>query len=223
MPKATPDQVIVHRLELQQTERDALEAALAGRFVTNAVSGIGDVLTGLGNMLKPFEGVLTAIGALWIADRTLDEIKEAWDTSIAMGQSWIANRYGGDYETIPAWLNSQYSMGGWDQIFERDYTTGNGAEVQSQIWRQGYYLADGNRWGWRGPEFRQISNTGTSDGSGVPLPQWLVDRFDIFIYTLRQSPRSSWENENPATLWEQFMPYSEYEQYVVNSVHPTGN
>ena len=76
MPKATPDQVIVHRLELQQTERDALEAALAGRFVTNAVSGLGDVLTGFGNLLKPFEGVLTAIGALWIADRTLDEIKE---------------------------------------------------------------------------------------------------------------------------------------------------
>lgn len=225
MPKAKPTQIIVHRIELQQSERDTLEAALAGRFVTNAVSGLGSVITGLGNLLTPFTGVLTAIGALYLADKTLEELKEAWDDSVQWGQSWLANRYGGDYEKIPAFLNAEYAQGGWEQVLESDYTTGQGAQVQSQIWRQGYYLVDGNRWGWRGPNFVQLSNntSALSDGAGVPLPQWLVDRFDIFIYQFRTVPRSQWEHRNPANLWEEFMPFSEYEQYVVNSVHPSGN
>ena len=74
MPKAKPTQVIVHRIELQQSERDALEAALAGRFVTNAVSATGSVLTGVGNFLVPFSGVLTALAGVWIADRSIDQI-----------------------------------------------------------------------------------------------------------------------------------------------------
>ena len=75
--------MIVHRLELQETERAALEAALAGNFVTNAVSAAGNVLTGFGNMLAPFTGVLTAIGAAYIAEKgltgmvaTIDKVKE---------------------------------------------------------------------------------------------------------------------------------------------------
>jgi hypothetical protein len=69
MPKAKPSQVIVHRLELQTTEREALEAALAGNFLTNAVSAAGSVLTGLGAVLAPFSGALTAIAGLWIAEK----------------------------------------------------------------------------------------------------------------------------------------------------------
>jgi hypothetical protein len=76
MPKAKPTQVIVHRIELQQSERDAMEAALAGQFVTNAVSAAGSVLSGIGTALVPFAGVLTAIGAAYIAEKGISEVIE---------------------------------------------------------------------------------------------------------------------------------------------------
>ena len=47
MPKAKPTQVIVHRIELQEKERDALDAYIAGSTVKNvvipvaAVAGVG--------------------------------------------------------------------------------------------------------------------------------------------------------------------------------------
>jgi len=37
MPKAKPTQVIVHRIELQEKERDALETIVAGQTVKNVV------------------------------------------------------------------------------------------------------------------------------------------------------------------------------------------
>ena len=37
MPKAKPTQVIVHRIELQEKERDALEALVVGNTVKNVV------------------------------------------------------------------------------------------------------------------------------------------------------------------------------------------
>ena len=78
MSKAKPTQVIVHRIELQETERAALEAALAGKFVTNGVSAAWSVLTGIGTFLAPFGGVLTALFALWAVDKT-------WDAAAAAG------------------------------------------------------------------------------------------------------------------------------------------
>ena len=222
MPKAQPTQVIVHRIELQQTERDTLEAALAGRFVTNAVSATGQVFTGLGNLLSPFRDVFTAIGALWLADKTLDQIKETWQASIEAGQSWIANRYGaGDYEEICAFLNAQYSQGGWDQLLNGDAMQMEGAEFQSQIWRNGTYLAPNGISYYPQNGVLVEALFGANSMRGM-MPQWLVDRFDIFIYQFQagQVPRSTWETQNPANLWEEFMPYSEYEQYVAHSVHP---
>ena len=76
MPKAKPTQVIVHRIELQESERDMLELAVYGNFATNAVGAAGSVLTGIGNMLTPFAPALGALAALWIGDRTLDVVKE---------------------------------------------------------------------------------------------------------------------------------------------------
>ena len=217
-PKAQPTQVIVHRIELQQTERDTLEAALAGRFVTNAVSATGQVFTGLGNLLSPFRDVFTAIGALWLADKTLDQIKETWDASIEAGQSWIANRYGaGDYEEICAFLNAQYSQGGWDQLLEGDPMQMEGAEFQSAVWRTGAYYTNA---GYYYPQNGGLSGPFASNPRAGTMPQWLIDRFDIFINGFASTPRPQWESSNPATLWESFMPYSEYEQYVVHSVHP---
>ena len=79
MPKAKPDKVIVHRIELQETERATLEAALAGRFVTNAAQAGASLLSGIGAALSPFSGVLSTLAALWIADKSIEEIGQAID------------------------------------------------------------------------------------------------------------------------------------------------
>lgn len=115
VPKAKPTQIIVHRLELQQSERDAFEAALAGNFATNAVSAAGSVLTGMGNLLKPFEGVLTAIGVAWLADKSLDAIVEGIDTALETGSviSDFLNpsKQQDAYQYICAYLQA---CSGWD-------------------------------------------------------------------------------------------------------------
>ena len=45
MPKAKADQVIVHRIELQQTERDALEMIAASITARNVSQSINNVIT----------------------------------------------------------------------------------------------------------------------------------------------------------------------------------
>ena len=218
MPKAKPDQTIVHRIELQQSERDTLEAALAGRFVTNAASAAGNLLTGIGAALAPFRDVFGALAVLWIADRTLDEIKETWDASIEAGQSWIAQRYGGgDYEQICAWLNAEYSNGGWEQILDGDWRNMEGAQFQSSIWRTGAYMD-------RGQYYYVINGNLTGPVGNNPhvgsMPQWLVDRFDIFISLMRRNARGGVPTSHPGELWTEFLPFSDYELWVVSSVHP---
>ena len=122
MPKAKPTQVIVHRIELQETERATLEAALAGRFVTNGVSAIGSVFSGLGAALAPFSGVLTALGALWIADRTLGEIQEIAEKAIETATDYIfpQMKTAQDmYMFIPGWLSSHNNH--WGKMCSKSY------------------------------------------------------------------------------------------------------
>ena len=115
MPKAKPTQVIVHRIELQQTERDAMEAALAGRFVTNAVSATGSVLTGMGNLLAPFGGVLTAIAGLWIAEKGATALIDAVGTTIENTEDFVdflnPKKQQDAYQYICAYLAA---CSGWD-------------------------------------------------------------------------------------------------------------
>jgi len=120
MPKAKPTQVIVHRIELQETERATLEAALAGRFVTNAVSGAGAVLSGIGAALAPFTGAISALAVLWIADRSLDEILDAARKSgeeLKQRNEEAHEGYGAKaIEYVSALLTSTYDTAGWDGI-----------------------------------------------------------------------------------------------------------
>ena len=120
MPKAKPDQVIVHRIELQQSERDAMEAALAGRFVTNGISAIGNVLGGLGAALVPFSGVLTALAGLWIAERTFEEVVESAKTIKETGkdiEDWISpSKTKETFQYIVAYMQS---CDGWEGFMDR--------------------------------------------------------------------------------------------------------
>ena len=120
MPKAKPDQVIVHRIELQETERATLEAALAGRFVSNSVSAAGNVLSGIGAALAPFSGAIQALAILWIADRTMDEIldaaRESGEKIKAQHEEEYHTQAGKHLEYFSAWLTAQYSTDGWPSI-----------------------------------------------------------------------------------------------------------
>ena len=120
MGKSKPTQVIVHRIELQETERATLEAALAGRFVTNSVSAAGSVFTGIGNLLAPFGGALTAIAALWIADKSIDEIldaaKTAGEKQKKKNEATYADSGIRDLDYFGAWLEATMNSGGWDAL-----------------------------------------------------------------------------------------------------------
>lgn len=124
MPKAKPDQVIVHRIELQETERATLEATLAGKFVTDAVSAAGGVLTGIGYALAPFGGAITALAALWIADRTLDEIldaaRESGEELKARHEEEFHTQGGKHIQYFSAWLAATFENGGWAAICNQE-------------------------------------------------------------------------------------------------------
>ena len=116
MPKAKPTQVIVHRIELQESEREMVELAVAGNVVTNAVSAAGAVFTGIGNMLAPFDKVLQALAVLWIGDRTLDAVREDGERRKEQIEAEYAeNKFGYD-QMISAWLRMKYADGGWDAV-----------------------------------------------------------------------------------------------------------
>lgn len=90
MPKRKPDQVIVHRIELQEHERDALDMIAATTSVRNLGQGVGAVLAPFGDALALVVGAIIAKeGAeyLWSkgtdfferTTRSLEEIQmEAW-------------------------------------------------------------------------------------------------------------------------------------------------
>jgi hypothetical protein len=216
MSRRKPDQVITHRIELQQSERDTLEAALAGRFVTNAASSIGSILSGFGAALAPFSGALTALAAVWIADRSWDELKEkVLDPIVDKIRDPHIERYAGDYALIVAWLNAQYASHGWD-FLQTDNSSREGymnsAEFVSLLWRNG------------GVKHPSLGEFGGAEGYGGEyyrtyeagiMPSWLVDRFDSFIYTMKQNPAADKETKTPAEWWVEFYPYAEFENEII--------
>jgi len=119
-PKAKPDSVQVVRFELQERERDLAEGLVLGNAVGNVLSGAGAIISGVGAALAPFSGALTALAAVWIADRTLDEILAgAGAAGSAQKQEKIdeySTEYGEGYTTICTWFQSMYATGGWEGV-----------------------------------------------------------------------------------------------------------
>ena len=73
MPKAKPTQVIVHRIELQEKERDMLEAVVAGQTVKNVVVPVA-VVGGVGSAAYiSYKALKSAYD--WGTD-IIDEIKD---------------------------------------------------------------------------------------------------------------------------------------------------
>lgn len=124
MPKAKPDQVIVHRIDLQPSVKDLGEGMVLGNAVGNALSGtgalIGGIGTAIGGILSPFSGAVTALAALWIADRTFDEVLDAaskhGEGIKASKEENYASEYGEGYTIITTWLSNLYANGGWSNV-----------------------------------------------------------------------------------------------------------
>lgn len=81
MPKRKADTVSSIRLELQQNERDALDIWVASKAIDN----IG---TGVGALLMPFSGAISAIMAAWIAKEGTEAV---WNSALG-----LADRLYGD-------------------------------------------------------------------------------------------------------------------------------
>jgi len=77
-PKLKPSEIKLHRLELQQTERDALEMVAASMTVRNLGEGVGSIISPFLKMSATsgilIGSILTAIAAKAAADKALDVI-----------------------------------------------------------------------------------------------------------------------------------------------------
>ena len=108
MPKAKSNQVITHRIELQNTERELLETAVlanaAGKTLSGVAMAMGTAIAGLGQMIAPAMGALTA---WYIADKTIDEIRELGERQKTGMEENLAEAYEGTYGLIVAWFNGR--------------------------------------------------------------------------------------------------------------------
>ena len=186
MPKAKPSQVIVHRIELQESEREMLELAVAGNVATNAVSAAGAVFSGIGSMLSPFAPAFGALAAMWIGDRTLDAVREDGERR----KQVIEDEYAESkpiYDTIIcAWLNAKYAEGGWDAVCSQ----------QSRI-----ELINGQYNPFLG---------GRNEGLPSRIPQWYFDQLLKFLNTVCESTNLG--DSTPSELWVQWMDEESYGQ-----------
>ena len=191
MPKSKPDSVVVHRIELQQSERDIMETALIGNFVT---SGIGAV----GNLLKPFEGAITALAAAWIAKDGIEEVFN-WARGVGEEQKQeIIESYeveGAPYlNDVSSWLNSAYADGGWERVCI-------------------------NPLGWAAlKRTRDMYYVGEFDKR---MPQWFVREIAQFLLTVCDTygtatipgganPNVLASGKTPMQLWSEYMTIERY-------------
>ena len=191
MPKAKPSQVIVHRIELQESEREMVELAVAGNVLTNAVSAAGSVFAGIGSMLAPFAPAFGALTALWIGDRTLDAVREDGERRKQEIEDEYAESKPINDAIISAWLNAKYAEGGWDAVCSRDNIEGL---MLDQV--GGFYGAP--------------LPGGSRGGLGQRIPQWYFDQFIQFLNTVCESKNLG--DSTPAELWVQWMDEETYGQ-----------
>lgn len=102
-PKPKPTEVIVHRIDLQPSLKDSMDAFLIGKTATNALQGVGTILTAAG----PALGVLMG---WYLADRALDEVVDAITGAITKKvKEVVDDRYAtqlGHYRLVMATLES---------------------------------------------------------------------------------------------------------------------
>jgi len=123
-PVAKPTHVIVHRIEMQKTEREILEGAAIAK-------GVGDILGGVGAVLAPFSNIFGAIFAAWIAKEGIEDVmnwarKKVTEKDRKLEADWVlyveahnaAVAAGGSPESGPPITLEEYK-----KKFSGDYVT----------------------------------------------------------------------------------------------------
>lgn len=113
MPKAAPTQVIVHRIELQETERSLLEAAVASYSVRNVSRAVFNLTS----------NVTTVILVILVYEQITGKkiLNEAFYASLGVGGDLLTGLIDSitDYRAIQAELGAQdnWRTGGQDEYF----------------------------------------------------------------------------------------------------------
>ena len=97
MPKKACSDLRGIRFELQQSERDTLEAYLAA-------NGVGQVLQGVGAVLAPFSAAFAVFVAAYLADEIVGEAKEILDGVVDRNREALAQPANESYMAITAYL-----------------------------------------------------------------------------------------------------------------------
>jgi len=110
MPKRKPDEVIVHRIELQETERHALEMAAASYSFRNIANPIIALINDNTSLMLILTIVAGYLGFKWIPPKVeegidiITDFKDQLDSAVAQGtvvrESWNVYREG---SIEPAW------------------------------------------------------------------------------------------------------------------------
>ncbi len=104
MPKRKPDEVIVHRIELQQTEREALEMAAASYSFRNIANPIINLINDNTSLMLILTLIAGYLGFKWIPPKIeegidlITDFKDQLDDAVEQGtvarESWNVYRQG---------------------------------------------------------------------------------------------------------------------------------
>ena len=97
MPKKACSDLQGIRFELQQSERDTLEAYLAA-------NGVGQVLQGVGAVLAPFSAAFAVFVAAYLADEIVGQAKTVLDGVVDRNRETLAQPANDSYMAITAYL-----------------------------------------------------------------------------------------------------------------------
>lgn len=215
MPKAKSTQVITHRIELQETERATLEAALAGRFITNGVSAVGSVFAGIGSALAPFSSVLGVLAGVWVAGRSWEEIMGA---AQAAGEQTKANLEESFHERgallierVSAWLAAKYGEGGWDAVCpsDQDGIVELAMELMAMKGTPGVSML--GEWATHPANPNRIPGAVPNPLGDVIAPDWFVDEIVTkFLNTVCNPDNVMARNSSPVELWSEWYSIEQY-------------
>lgn len=123
MPKAKPDQVVVHRVELQEKEREMLENYI---LINGGIRAIGAVGSVVGPAMAAVAGPLVG---WYIAQWTIDDYKEWLDTRV----EGVRNLYANPAINVYQDLCGVFAQSSWATFENEDLYLMLQDEVESQL------------------------------------------------------------------------------------------
>jgi len=132
MPKAKPDQVIVHRIELQEKERELLDEYAKAKVTQSYAASVNKVVLPVVVVAGAGIGYLILDGIYDFAQKHMERFKDGWDKSKEGRNKSI--EAGVKVNPLTSGLYGMYTLFGGTPIYNPDdsslgnptYTTGGG-------------------------------------------------------------------------------------------------